>query len=82
LLGAAYDYTKGLRRERREVHQGILGVDYFLSKRTDLYVDGHPINTRRVRIRPAHAAVADINGLSPSSTSNQVAAVVGIRHKF
>ncbi|MFK4448377.1 putative porin [Caballeronia udeis] len=81
LLGAAYDYTKGYGVNDAKYHQGVLGADYFLSKRTDLYFDAiyqHASGTDSTD----HAAVADINGLSPSSTSNQVAAVVGIRHKF
>jgi predicted porin len=59
----------------------MLGADYFLSKRTDVYIDGiyqHASGTDSTN----QTAVANINGLSPSSTSNQVAAVVGIRHKF
>jgi predicted porin len=81
LLGAAYDYTKGYGVNNAKYHQGIIGADYFLSKRTDLYIDGiyqHASGTDST----GHKAVADINVLSPSSTSNQVAAVVGIRHKF
>jgi predicted porin len=81
LLGAAYDYTKGYGVNDAKYHQGVIGADYFLSKRTDLYIDGiyqHALGTGA----NGKAAVADINGLSPSSTSNQVAAVVGIRHKF
>jgi predicted porin len=81
LLGAAYDYTKGYGVNDAKYHQGILGADYFLSKRTDLYIDGiyqHASGTDST----GHTAVADINGMSPSSTSSQVAAVVGIRHKF
>jgi predicted porin len=81
LLGAAYDYTKAYSIANEKIHQGMLGVDYFLSKRTDLYADGiyqHASGTNSVN----STATAQINGLSPSSTSNQVAAVVGIRHKF
>jgi len=81
LLGAAYDYTKGYGVNNAKYHQGVLGADYFLSKRTDLYIDGiyqHALGTGA----NGQAAVANINGLSASSTSNQVAAVVGIRHKF
>ncbi|MGF6645953.1 MULTISPECIES: porin [Paraburkholderia] len=81
LLGAAYDYTKGYGVNDAKYHQGILGADYFVSTRTDFYVDAvyqHASGTDST----GHTAVADINGLSPSSTSNQVAAVVGIRHKF
>jgi len=81
LLGAAYDYTKGYGVNDAKYHQGVIGADYFLSKRTDLYIDGiyqHASGTDST----GKTAVANINGLSASSTSNQVAAVVGIRHKF
>jgi predicted porin len=81
LLGAAYDYTKGYGVNDAKYHQGVLGADYFLSKRTDFYIDAiyqHASGTDST----GHTAVANINGLSASSTSNQVAAVVGIRHKF
>jgi predicted porin len=81
LLGVAYDYTKGYGLADAKYHQAMLGADYFLSKRTDVYIDGvyqHASGTDSTRA----SAVANINGLSPSSTSNQVAAVVGIRHKF
>jgi predicted porin len=46
-----------------------------------VYIDGiyqHASGTDSTN----RSAVANINGLSPSSTTNQVAAVVGIRHKF
>ncbi len=81
LLGVAYDYTKAYSVSNEKIHQGIVGVDYFLSKRTDLYADGlyqHASGTNSV----GRTATAQINGLSPSTTSNQVAAIVGIRHKF
>jgi predicted porin len=81
LIGAAYDYTHGYGVNDAKYHQAMLGTDYFLSKRTDFYVAGvyqHAIGTDSTNT----AAVANINGLSPSSTSNQVTAIVGIRHKF
>jgi predicted porin len=81
LLGVAYDYTKGYSVSSQKIHQGVLGVDYFLSKRTDLYADGiyqHSSGTNSNGV----TSTAQINGLSPSTTSNQVAAIVGIRHKF
>jgi predicted porin len=81
LLGAAYDYTKAYDKNDAKYHQFVLGTDYFLSKRTDVYADAvymHASGTDST----GHAAVANINGLSPSSTSNQVTALVGIRHKF
>ncbi|MDR5814544.1 MULTISPECIES: porin [unclassified Caballeronia] len=81
LLGVAYDYTKGYGLGDAKYHQAMLGADYFLSKRTDVYLDGvyqHASGTDST----GRSAVASINGLSPSSTTNQVAAIVGIRHKF
>jgi len=81
LLGAAYDYTKGYGVNDAKYHQAMLGADYFLSKRTDLYIAGvyqHALGTDSTN-RPA---VANISLFSPSSTSNQIAATVGIRHKF
>ncbi|SAL79699.1 porin [Caballeronia peredens] len=81
LLGVAYDYTKGYGLGDAKYHQAMLGADYFLSKRTDVYIDGvyqHASGTDSTN----RSAVANINGLSPSSTTNQVAAIVGIRHKF
>ena len=81
LLAVAYDYTKGYSVASQKIHQGVLGADYFLSKRTDVYVDGiyqHSSGTNSAGV----TSTAQINGLSPSSTSNQVAAIVGIRHKF
>jgi predicted porin len=81
LLGAAYDYTKGYSVTSEKIHQGTLGADYFLSKRTDLYIDAiyqHASGTNSL----GTTSTAQINGLTASSTSNQVAAIVGIRHKF
>ncbi|SAK92866.1 porin [Caballeronia catudaia] len=81
LLGAAYDYTKGYGVNDAKYHQGMLGVDYFLSKRTDVYVDTvyqHASGTDST----GRSAVASINLLTPSSTSNQIVAIAGIRHKF
>ncbi|HDR9471927.1 porin [Burkholderia multivorans] len=81
LAGVAYDYTKGYGVNDAKYNQFVAGVDYFLSKRTDLYIAGvyqHASGTDST----GHAAVANISSLSPSSTSNQVATVLGIRHKF
>jgi predicted porin len=81
LLGVAYDYTKGYGVNGAKYHQAMLGTDYFLSKRTDLYFAGvyqHASGTDSTN----RLAVASINLLTPSTMSNQVAAVAGIRHKF
>ncbi|EKS9913632.1 porin [Burkholderia multivorans] len=91
ILGAAYDYTQGSKidgNSAAKYHQGSLGVDYFLSKRTDVYVIGVYQHASGKTLDPTNPtgtpinATASINGLDPSATSNQVAARVGIRHKF
>jgi predicted porin len=88
LVGAAYDYTRGAEingASRAQYHQGALGVDYFLSKRTDVYLIGvyqHALGETLNQAGAVVNATAGINGLTGSSTSNQVAARVGIRHKF
>lgn len=81
LAGAAYNYTKGYGVNDARYGQASLGVDYFLSKRTDIYLVGnyqHASGTDSTGQR----ARANIAGLSASSSANQVSAVAGIRHKF
>ncbi|CAB3761614.1 porin [Burkholderia sp. MSh2] len=88
ILGAAYDYTQGSKidgNSAAKYHQGSLGVDYFLSKRTDVYAIGvyqHASGNVLDADGNVIQATASINGLTGSSTSNQVAARIGIRHKF
>ncbi|UXU92070.1 porin [Burkholderia sp. S-53] len=56
--------------------QTSIGAQYFLSKRTDIYVNAF-------YQRASSNAVAAIEGISnPSSTRTQIVAVTGIRHKF
>ena len=89
LVGAAYDYTRGASIDgasTAQYHQGSVGVDYFLSKRTDVYVIGVYQHALGQVLNEAGtgvtAATAGINGLSGSSNQNQLAARIGIRHKF
>lgn len=88
LVGAAYDYTRGVQindASRAQYHQGAVGIDYFLSKRTDVYVTGvyqHATGETLSNTGTVVAARADINGLTASSNQNQFTARVGIRHKF
>jgi predicted porin len=89
LVGAAYDYTRGSEIDGNpaaQYHQGSLGIDYFLSKRTDVYIIGvyqhalgETLNTAGTGITPA---VASISNLTPSANQNQLTARVGIRAKF
>jgi predicted porin len=88
LVGAAYDYTRGdevANASRAQYHQGSLGIDYFLSKRTDVYVIGvyqHATGQTLSSTGTVIDAHAAINGLTASSNQNQLTARVGIRHKF
>jgi predicted porin len=62
-------------------NQGAIGLDYFLSKRTDLYANAvyqHASGTDST----GGSAVANLNGLTASTTANQAEVVLGIRHRF
>ena len=77
--GLAYIYTWGAYKPsetRPKWHQINIGADYFLSKRTDLYVTG--IYQRAA----GDAQFAQIYTLLPSSGRSQVSTVVGMRHRF
>jgi len=89
LAGVAFDYVdrgsvakaNGTEAGNAKYYQYQLGTDYFLSKRTDLYVIAiyqHASGTDSTGGR----AVAAINNLTASSGPNQFTARVGIRHKF
>ncbi|AGK46681.1 MULTISPECIES: porin [Burkholderia] len=76
--GAAYVFTKA---PDAKYHQVSLGLDYFLSKRTDVY--GAFLWQRAIGTdSTGNAAVANLNLLSPSSSANQLAVHVALRHKF
>ena len=84
LVGAAYDYTKGSSvsgRDGATYHQAQLGADYFLSKRTDVYFVGIYQKASGMD-STGSAAVAAINGVTPSNDNHQVVLRVGMRHKF
>ncbi len=79
--GGSVDYAAGGSNPGAKYFQYSLGADYFLSKRTDLYVVGvyqHASGTDST----GKDAVASINNLSASGNSNQFTARVAIRHKF
>ena len=89
LAGFAFDYTDGssVTRANGSSQDGAkyylyaLGTDYFLSKRTDVYLIGafqHASGTDST----GGPAVASMKGLTPSSTDNVFTARIGIRHKF
>ncbi|BBU33516.1 porin [Caballeronia pedi] len=83
-FGAGIDYThrnsvKG--DDGAKYLQLDLGVDYNLSKRTDLYALT-VLQRAMGRDSLGQPAVASIAGFSPSSTDKQVGVRLGIRHKF
>jgi predicted porin len=84
LLGAAYDYTDGggvNANPGAKYHQGQLSAQYFLSKRTTVYVIGvyqHASGTDST----GKQAVAAINLLTPSTSNSQAVVRVGLRQKF
>jgi len=89
LIGTAYDYTRGSKIEgdsAAQYHQVSAGVDYFLSKRTDVYIIGvyqHALGeTLNAAGTAPTPAVAAISNLTPSANQNQLTARVGIRAKF
>jgi predicted porin len=79
--GAGYNYLKGYGVNAATYQQGVLGLDYILSKRTDLYANAvfqHASGTDST----GGKAVANFNGWAPSSNQNQAKVMLGIRHRF
>lgn len=89
LVGAAYDYAKGSSVTtadgasigNQHFNQVSLIADYFLSKRTDVYVEGAFQKASGVSSTGA-AAVADIGNAGDSSGSTQTLVRLALRHKF
>jgi predicted porin len=84
LAGVAFDYTRASPvggHAGATYWQGAGGVDYSLSKRTDVY--GLVVYQQASGIdSTGHAAVASITGLTASSNSRQTALRIGLRHRF
>lgn len=79
MAGAAYILTAGEYQPQSSSpkwHQVNLGLDYFLSKRTDLFL------VWTYQKAAGDARFAQIYTLSPSSNKTQMAAVLGMRHRF
>jgi predicted porin len=78
-LGTAYSFTEGnvsATGQKPRYQEVDASVDYFLSKRTDVY-------TTATYMRAGGGAVADLAPvLSPSSSINQLALRIGIRTTF
>jgi predicted porin len=86
MVGTSYAYTRGSQVTSGGAggvtyQQLNVGAEYFLSKRTDVYavVFGQLASGRD---STGGNAVATVYGLTPSSSGTQVAATVGLRHKF
>ncbi|WP_449414439.1 porin [Pandoraea soli] len=80
-LGVSYAYTKASGVNDTRYQQVDAGVDYSLSKQTDLYAVAvyQRASGTDSRGRPAVAAVA---GATASGDDNQTVAMIGIRHRF
>ncbi|BAO90010.1 outer membrane protein porin [Caballeronia cordobensis] len=79
MVGLAYIFTTGQyapQDSQPTYHQVNAGLDYILSKRTDLFV--HATYQKAA----GDAQYAQIYTLSPSGTKNQFAATLGMRHKW
>lgn len=87
-MGAVnYGYTKASGAQSANYNQISAGVDYSLSKRTDVYAitgytkaNGKTLSADGTTVVAATANVGDYN--NASSNGKQVLAVIGMRHKF
>jgi predicted porin len=82
--GIAYSYTRGSSvggSDGVTYHQVASGLDYFLSKRTDVYLIG-VFQKASGTDSTGNAAVAAINGPSASADDKQAVVRIGLRHKF
>jgi general bacterial porin, GBP family len=79
-VSGAYTFTDAhLDGVSPKYNQISLQTAYALSKRTDVYLMGV---YQHVSDTGDSGLTADINGLSASSSSSQVAATIGLRHRF
>ncbi|MCA1325359.1 porin [Herbaspirillum sp. alder98] len=84
VLGAVYNWTHGTgvgAVGKSDYHMLSLVWDYFLSKRTDVYVLGS-YQMASGQDSTGKAAVATVLTLSPSSTNRQAFIMAGVRHTF
>ncbi|MBN3789453.1 porin [Burkholderia sp. Ac-20353] len=85
-FAGAYTFTNGRYDDatgshRPKWHQVSLMADYALSKRTDVYAEA--VYQHQFGVASGETlGFASINGLGASSTNTQVAATVGMRHRF
>lgn len=88
LLGAAYNWVKGSSVETADgvtigatYNQLEGGADYSLSRRTDIYLVGVYQHASGID-STGEVAHASIDGLTPSSTNNQLGLRVALRTRF
>ncbi|WP_158906976.1 porin [Burkholderia sp. L27(2015)] len=89
IAGVAYDLTKSSSIEGNIgtndgaiYRQGMLGLDYFLSSRTDVYLLGVYQKASGTDSRGVTAVASINNQSSPSSNDHQAVVRIGLRHKF
>jgi predicted porin len=78
MAAVSYDYTAA---PEAHYHQIDAVLDYFLSKRTDIYLLAEGQRAAGTDSRGS-VAVAALNGLTPSSTNQQVFVRVGLTQRF
>jgi predicted porin len=84
VAGIAYVYTHNSGANdtgSAAYHQGAIGLDYFLSKRTDVYALGEYQKAHGTD-STGKAAVASINQITPSNSDHQALVRIGLRHRF
>ncbi|WP_354684065.1 porin [Cupriavidus necator] len=81
LLGVAADYARGSGINDASYRQFVLGADYNLSRRTDVYAMAIYQKASGID-STGKRAVAAINGVRPSADDSQTVLRVGLRHKF
>ncbi|WP_414216357.1 porin [Cupriavidus necator] len=81
LTGVAADYAKGSGIHDASYRQFVLGADYNLSKRTDVYLMAIYQKASGTD-STGRSAVAAINGVRASAGDSQTVFRVGLRHKF
>jgi predicted porin len=81
LMGVAYEYTDSSGAGDAHYNQVNLGGDYFLSKRTDIYLTTAWQRASGID-STGKAAVAALWPITASSDSHQIVAALGLRHRF
>jgi predicted porin len=89
LVGIGYSYTHSSGDTSANYHQGSIGADYSLSKRTDVYLVGayqHAsgetgvVNDAGVVVPTA--ATASVGSYGYNGTDSQILLALGLRHRF